>query len=252
MLQFIIALQSPEASKHWECVQRLCQRTLRSVCGQTSKNFRALLVCNRAPKGLNGLSNLEVFEEPFPVPGPTTRERMDDKWRKIKRGLIEAKKRSPGYVMIGDADDCVSNRLAHWCETQPVCSGWSFDRAFIHDEETNWLFLRNDFSRLCGTSAIVWAEEHELPSSMSSPTENCFLLCHGHGVISEYLASVGRPLASLPFPGAVYCTGTGENDSGFRFGDLRSRKLLVQKVFNARYLSQRRVREFGLVPLKDC
>jgi hypothetical protein len=250
MLQFVVALQSPEASKNWQRVEQLCQRTLRSICGQTCDRFRVILVCNRAPEGLGRLKNLTVISDDFPVPGSLDSERMEDKWRKVKRGLIEARTYTPGYVMICDADDCVSNRLAEWCETEPICSGWSFDRAFIHDEGSPWLFLRRGFSRICGTSAIVRAESSDLPSKADDRIEDYFLLSHGHGVISDYLASVGRPLKSLPFPGAVYCAGTGENHTGFRFADWRSKKLLLQRILHARYLTRSLKQEFGLFPLE--
>lgn len=249
MLTFIVPLQSPAASRDWQYVQRLCRRTLRSICNQSFDDFRVILVCNESPTGIGDLRNLTIIKEAFPIPGPSTAERMNDKWLKVKRGLVEARQNGAGYIMICDADDCVSNRLAEFCERSPRCAGWSLDRAFIHDEGSSWLFLRDGFARLCGTSAMVWAEPHELPSSMDDPIDRYFLLCHGHGVISDYLASVGRPLAPLPFPGAVYCTGTGENDSGFRFADWRSRKLLLQKILNARLLNRKRVQEFGLFPL---
>jgi hypothetical protein len=248
MLTFIVPLQSPMVSKNWSYVQKLSRRTLRSICQQTSDEFRVILVCNESPGEVDGLRNLIVIEESFPIPGPSTPERMNDKWLKVKRGLAEARQYAPGYVMICDADDCVSRRLAAFCNAATRCPGWSFDRAFIHDEGSSWLFLRDEFARLCGTSAIVWAEQQELPSSMDD-SQGYFLLSHGHGVISDYLASVGRPLTPLPFPGAVYCTGTGENDSGLRFGNWRSRRLALQKLWKSRYLSRRWIREFGLHPL---
>jgi hypothetical protein len=250
ILTFVVPLQSPDSSKDWKSVEKLCQRTLRSICSQTCSDFKVILVCNKAPRNIIQLAGLQVVEETFPIPGPTSAERMNDKWLKVKRGLVEARQNGPGYIMICDADDCVSNQLAEFCERSPRCAGWSLDRAFIHDEGSSWLFLRDGFARLCGTSAMVWAEPHELPSSMDDPIDRYFLLCHGHGVISDFLSSVGRPLAPLPFPGAVYCTGTGENDSGFRFADWRSRKLLLQKIFNARFLNRKRVQEFGLFPLE--
>ena len=231
-------------------MQRLSRRTLRSIAQQTSNEFRIILVCNKSPGGIQDLPNLTVIEEPFPLPERTTTARMTDKWSKVKRGLIAAREQGAGYIMICDADDCVSRRLAAFCNAALPCSGWSFDRAFVHDENSRWLFLRDNFSQLCGTSAIVWAELHDLPQSMEQRIDDFFLLCHGHGVISDYMVKVGRPLVSLPFPGAVYCTGTGENDSGFRFANWRSRRLALQKLWKSRYLSKRRIAEFGLFPLE--
>lgn len=49
MLIFVLPLQSPQASRGWQLVSRLCERTLRSICQQTLDHFRVILVCNERP-----------------------------------------------------------------------------------------------------------------------------------------------------------------------------------------------------------
>lgn len=246
MLVFVVPLQSPESAKDWNHLSRLVVRAMGSLCGQTSPEFRVILVCNQRPNGFVSHPNLTLIEEPFPIPGADRESRMVDKFRKLQRALIAAREFMPGYLMFCDADDCVSRRLADWCARHPGERGWYFKRGYVHDEGTLFAYGRNQFHLFCGTSAIVACTAAELPETMDVPHGENFFLSHGHPILADTLASAGRPLAPLPFPGTVYITGTGENDSGLTYSSLRSRSLQLQKLFHAHYLTPWFRREFNL------
>lgn len=246
MLVFVIPLQSPEASRDWERISRLAVRTVRSACNQTSPDYQVILVCNQRPEGCPTHEKLTVIEEEFPLPEPSSAGRMRDKFRKVHRGLIEARRFAPAHIMITDADDCVSRRLAAFVASYATQPGWYLGRGYVHDEGTRWLFGRKNFDVICGTSAIVRVERSDLPQSMEDDPSQFTLLAFGHGVIREGMAQRGDPLQSLPFPGAVYITGTGENDSGTYFNKVPSRRFQLQKYLDARYLTPWVRREFGL------
>lgn len=246
MLVFVVPLQSPESSKDWGRVSRLAVRALGSMCAQTSLEFRVILVCNRKPDGMFTHPNLTIIEEPFAVPASDRESRMIDKFTKLRRGFVEARPLAPCHHMLADADDCVSRRLAEWCAQFPDANGWYFKRGYVYDEGTRFAFGRDDFDLLCGTSVIARILPDEMPRSMEEPQKNFFFLTHGHPIVRDSMAQRGTPLEPLPFPGAVYVTGTGENDSGLTYSQWRSRRLLLQKMMNARLLTPGFRREFGL------
>lgn len=245
MLIFLIALQSPQASRDWPRVSRLCERTLRSICRQTVDRFRLILVCHGRPAGQFTHPHLTVIEEDFPLPQDKP-SRMRDKWLKIKRGLVAARAYGPAHVMITDADDCVHRELAALAAAHPDGAGWNFEIGYLHDAGSRWLYRLENFDRYCGTSAIVRLEAHEFPARMQDSTEDDFILCHGHGVIGDHLRERARPLRPLPFIGAIYNADTGENDSGLRLRGWQGKKMFLKKILTSRPLTRSIRAEFGL------
>jgi len=219
---------------------------LRSICAQTDQNFKVFLVCNERPKVGFDHPNLTVIEETFPLPEANTPSRMRDKFAKLRRGLVAARKHAPAHVMLMDADDCVHRELAAFAAAHPADPGWAFTKGYVRDEGRKWMFLRHEFDRFCGTSAIVRMEAQEFPGDGPDGPKSSFILEHGHGVISDHCQSRGTPLAPLPFVGAVYNVGTGENDSGFSLRGWRSKKVFLRKILNARLLTRGRREAYGL------
>jgi hypothetical protein len=252
VLVFIVPLQSPQASADWRRVCALCERTLRSVCGQVGGEFRVLLVCNEAPAMGFTHPALMIVEEDFPIPERNTAARMFDKHEKIKRGLIAARGLAaergfaPCHVMAVDADDCVHRGLAAWCERHPGHPGWYLERGYIYHEGSRWMHLWRDFDLLCGTAAIVRCEEADFPREMSDPKEQFLMIDTGHHEYRNPRRTRGRIFDPLPFPGAVYITATGENDSGINLRGWQGRKLLLQKLLGARFLTPGLRAEFGI------
>lgn len=246
MLVFIVPLQSPQASADWRRVSALCERTLRSVCGQAGGEFRVFLVCNEAPVMSFTHPALTIIEEAFPIPERNTAARMFDKHEKIKCGLIAARDLAPCHVMAVDADDCVSRALAAWCARHPEHPGWYLEQGYIHHAGSHWLHLWRDFDLLCGTAAIVHCDEPDFPRAMSDPKENFLMIDTGHYEYRNPQRTRGRIFEPLPFPGAVYITATGENDSGINLRGWQGRKLLLQKLLGARLLTRRLRGEFGI------
>jgi hypothetical protein len=248
MLIFLIALQSPAASKNWEHVSRLCDRTLRSVCQQTDDRFRVVLVCNQRPVDCFSHPALTVIEEDFPLPKDQS-ERMADKWLKLKRGLVALHGSGPAHIMITDADDCVHHSLAALAASAEDSAGWNLEVGYMHDAGSRWLYRLKNFDRYCGTSSIVRLEPGDFPRSMERETSDFFILAHGHGVIGDFLRSRGTPLRPLPFIGAIYNSATGENDSRASLRGWGGRKMLLKKLLHSRPLTGAVRREFGLYEL---
>lgn len=248
MLIFLVALQSPAASKDWSRVSRLCERTLRSICQQTSDAFRVIVACNQRPDIDFTHRALTIVEDDFPLPQDAP-GRMLDKWLKVKRCLVAAHDDGPAHIMITDADDCVHRGLAALVEANPDCHGWNFETGYLHDAGSRTVFILKKFDRYCGTSGIVRLDAQEFPRKMSDPTEDYFVLWNGHGVVGDYLAERGRPLRRLPFIGAIYNSDTGENHTDMCLRRWRSKKMLLKKLLYTRPLTRSMRRDFGLYEL---
>jgi hypothetical protein len=242
-------LKSPEVCRDWALVSRLAERSIKSVCRQTHGDFRLVLVCHRRPDFAFTHPALTIIEEDFPVPGADGEERMADKSRKIWRGLVEIRGDGPAHVMFVDADDCVSRRLAALSAAQPEAHGWFFRTGYVHDHGSRWVLRKSDFHLMCGTSHILRVRPEELPQSATEPETAHWIGCHGHREIDEFLRRRGTPLAPLPFPGAIYNTGTGETWTGLSLRTWHSRRILLYKLLNYRPCTRAIREEFGLYPL---
>ncbi|MEP6670104.1 MAG: hypothetical protein ABJF10_13170 [Chthoniobacter sp.] len=248
---FIVPLQSPQVSRDWGHVSRLAVRGLSSICQQTKGDFRVFLICNEPPAGLKPHPALTVIAEDFPVPFERGAARMHDKWRKVKRGLIVARDFAPAHYMCVDADDCVHRDLAAFADARPHEMGWFMETGYMHDEGSRWLFRRAQFEATCGSSSIVRCELADLPSSMEDDDEQFPILRFGHSAIRAGMIELGRPLAELPFIGAIYNTGTGENDSEVAVRSWRGARMLLQKITKSRLLTTAVREQFGLYELES-
>jgi hypothetical protein len=246
MLTFIMPLKSPEVCRDWAFVSRLAERSLKSVCQQTSGPFQLLLVCNQRPQGGFSHPSLTIIEEDFPVPGRTNEERMADKSRKIWRGLVAARANTPGHVMFVDADDCVSRRLAGFVAEHPDAHGWVFTHGYLRDQGSRWVLRKGDFHLLCGTSHILRCEPGDLPKSVEEKESEYWIGCHGHPEMAAFMRERGTPLAPLPFLGAIYNTATNESYSGMALRNWHSRRILLYKMLNYRPLTRSIREEYGL------
>jgi hypothetical protein len=248
MLYFIVPLRSRAASNDWNKVSRLCERTLRSICQQTSRQFRVFLVCRDRPEMNFEHPNLRIIQEDFPIPEEEKVPQLVDKKRKLWRALIAVREKGGGYVMGVDADDLVHRTLAALAEANPNSNGWFFPYGYSYDEGGQWLERHSDFYLRCGTSNIIRIDRDDLPPDMDSPREKYFFLCHGHHVIVDFMARQGRPLKALPFAAAVYVKDTGENWSGppLKFLGARAR---VSRLSRLRLLTSRHRAMFGIRPL---
>lgn len=250
MLAFIIPLQSPLASNNWPRVSMLATRCLASILAQTNPDFKVVLVCNELPVGFRPDPRVTILQRDFPLPGKSSQARMEDKWLKVRYGLAALRQIAPCHVMVVDADDLVSNRLAGHVAKYPDANGWIFETGLLHDEGSKLIYQqKKDFHLMCGTSSIIRLERDDLPLSEQDETRSCLVLRSGHRLIEKEMERIGKPLFPLAFPGAIYILGTGENDSGFSLKGWRSKRVLLQKLLNYRFVSSCIRQEFGLYGL---
>jgi hypothetical protein len=217
MLVFVIPVKNREIAKSWRLLSVLLERTLRSICNQTSQNFRVIVVCNEKPDVNFSHPHIEYVEVDFPPPitgkeqsalmkhgydgGHIIVNQDRDKARRILAGLDYAKKFNPSYSMVVDADDCVNCRLTEFVERHPQTLGWLLKRGYVYPEGSRLLFLNTrTFYLTCGTSVIIdYSQRHLL---FTNPN------FYNHCLKSPLPQLALKP---LPFVGAVYSMTNGEN-----------------------------------------
>jgi len=247
-LTFVIPLRNATVTDQWPLVEQLCRETVASVLAQDCADFQAIVVCKEEPDlGQNLPAQLTVVSDEFPDP-PSHKEQLADKYRKLQRGLVEVRTRinseDSTHVMVVDADDLVSRRLAGFVAERRDQPGWIFEQGYYHQAGKQRVVLHDDFHLYCGTSAIVRCRAEDLPESMNQPKEEIPILAAGHHEIARRHAEAETPLAPLPFPGAVYRVETGENWTNFAYRDVESRKYHLKRLLRTRPLGARLRDEF--------
>jgi hypothetical protein len=238
MLAFIIPLKSAKVSKDWEKTSALFERCLHSVCNQTSKEFKTIVVCNELPKVSFHHESIEYVQVDFIPPekenNPITKADTD-KGRRIFKGILYAQKFSPTHIMSVDADDCVSNQLAQFVLNNRDSESWYFDSGWKYrDGEPVIYFKRSSFYTMSGTSNIISNQCLSLPSNPEfNRGYGYYKFYIDHQKIKDKLEKRSFSVSRLPFPGAVYILSTGDNISGnenkLSFNFLNKRKL-SQKI----------------------
>ena len=264
MITFIIPVKSKRVSGSWEHFSKLFERTIKSVSNQTSENFRIIVVCHEKPEISFEHPKVEYIHVDFepPVLKPELAEKHDgmkeeDKSKKIMAGLDFIKKYEQDYVMVADADDCISNRIAEYVDEHKSqdLPGWYFKKGYIYREGDKFISLNKEgFNLLCGTCIVIKPDliQHIFKSKPH--------LLYVHQTIQLTESEALRP---LPLPGAIYSMGNGENHfmsgtmmknlaTGKKFFSLSSFKGILRKLkkYRVKPLNRKIKNEFGIYEVK--
>ncbi len=251
MLYFGVTLRSKAASKNWDNVVRDFNRTLHSICAQTDPDFRVIVACHEIPV-LEGPadSRVEFLQTDIPVP-TTALEMMRDKGYKLSMIGKRIREYGGGYTMIVDADDLISNRVAAYVNAHPGENGFAPDYGYVHVIGEGCVRRTFQPDHICGSCIIVRYILDDLPAELpASPADKAAEACilrKPHPSIRPHMASIGRPLARLPFPATIYMRNTGDNHSMLAGGQLGLKRRLEQ-LFRRKIPLEKVAAEFGLKP----
>ncbi|MFY0628606.1 MAG: glycosyltransferase family 2 protein [Reichenbachiella sp.] len=164
MFVFIAPLKHPLNSSDYTVVEENLRRTLISICSQTCKEFKVIIVGNKIPEWKEEFQNHVDFIklEMSPISDEKSNKiSMDiahvDKGIKVAIGIKEAQKYAPDYLMFFDCDDLISNKIVDFTQNQPKSnqSGWYVRSGYVLNFKTNELNVNRSFNNICGTSNIV-------------------------------------------------------------------------------------------------
>jgi hypothetical protein len=228
VIVFITPLTHPSNCRSYERIGTLLNRTLLSVCRQTDGDFAVLVVCNRKPTVACADPRVNFIEVPFaaasPEPGPVSDIQCVwlDKGAKLAVGLLRAQSFHPDHVMFVDFDDLVNRDIAAFVNARSDADGWYLDRGYVYWEGSARITPVQGFNKLCGTSNIL-AFRLVNPAGRIGPDLSREAIVEalgefyikrilgGHPLTAGYLSGQGYAIAPLPFYGAIWIRGTGEN-----------------------------------------
>ena len=209
MLVFIIPVKSPAISPNWSLFSRLFERSLKSVCNQTSSNFKVVVVCNQKPQTTFESPHVEYLIVDFAAPGTEKVSLLTglqspkeaDKAKKILAGLKYSQKFNPSHTMVVDADDCINKNIAKFVEQNPESNGWYIKKGYVYKEGKKYIYLNlKNFNHLCGTAIIVKYDFAGLLIDDGKYYDHCAVVLNN-----------GIRLEPLPFTGAIYSIENREN-----------------------------------------
>jgi hypothetical protein len=229
MITFITSVRHPHNSNGpFRYVLGLLEQTLRSVCRQTHPRFRVLVVANEPFRLSFHDDRIDYVWVNFPPPNTLRQASFGmpdlriDRGCKYVVGLLAAQAYPTDHIMFVDADDYVSNRLAALSDQFPAENGWLLRDGFVYQRAGNEFGRLAEFHLRCGTSHIIARSLFTLPAGLDPqssreailarvPSDYLLRILGSHRWIAAHLAEAGTPLAPLPFAGAVYHIGHGEN-----------------------------------------
>jgi hypothetical protein len=263
MLVFIVPVKSKKTAKSWTELSKLFDRCLRSVCNQTSQDFKVIVVCNEKPITTFEHPNVEYLIVDFPPPGSDYGAKGDDRAKRVYVGLFAIKDLQPSHVMSVDSDDCVSKHITEFVNQNPDPNGWYIEQGYEYDEGSSTIAVKKEgIYRICGTCNIINYRLFKVPSQILPYDQltgfDRFL--NGHALARTDLAERGNHLQPLPFPAVVYVRDNkGESISMQEpfitkwkrnpKEALRGLKKRLTAPFSQKKITPEIQEEFGLYPL---
>ncbi|MET0661358.1 MAG: galactosyl transferase [Steroidobacteraceae bacterium] len=259
---FLIPVRHPDNSRDWSRLKTNLAQTVQSIAAQTHADWRGIVVANEG-------SDLPTLPERFTVEwvrfppnlqheqGGAPREdfldafRMD-KGRRVLKGMLRA--RDSRYFMIVDDDDFVSARITQHAVDHPDAYGWTVDMGYVWNDGGKVLYRHPALNHVCGSSLIIRSDLYRLPSSFEEASAEYIKdILGSHRRIAALLAERGTPLASLPFPGAIYRVGHSSSHSQtppilrkyvLNRNTLRRPRQIVANLARLRFVDSAAKREF--------
>jgi hypothetical protein len=230
LLLFLTSVRHPHNCRSYRRVSDLLSMTLASVCRQDDDRFVVVVVCNLEPEYGSG-DGVHYLCVDFPPPSELSRPNTGmeairvDRGAKYVAGLAFARRFRPSHVMFFDADDLVSRKLCGFVQARSTCPGWYLDIGYQYELGRKSMSPLAGFHKHCGTSLIVRHDLIDIDPRLTEAsrldeilrrTDTKYLkyVLGSHRLAVHHHRRSGHPLAALPFPGAVWVLGTGENHSG--------------------------------------
>ena len=235
MILFIVPLVSPEVAYSWDRACQLCERTLRSICNQTSPHFKVVVVCNQIPEINFNHPNIKYLKIALPIPELTKEGKTLDRGYKVLHGVQQAWGTKFSHVMIVDADDCINKHLVEFIMQNKHCDGWFVQKGYVYPEGKNLIYKTEKFYRICGSCTIIKYHLYDLETKHIQDRNFIYQYYGKHKPILRKLAEQSISIKPLPFDGAIYTVNNGENYYNNDFKKLVVPQNMIKRVKSLRH-----------------
>lgn len=212
---FSIPLRAKKGAEAWAVVESNLRATIASVVRQQDNDV-VIMVCGHDRPDLREFADRVVWiSADWDAPTDPSRGSWD-KTQKRKKMLAECKDYALNgfYFFLLDADDFINNDVVGFIRKNDNRKGYFIDKGYVLDKSTDALAEmvppRRPFHKSCGSCAVFWLTDEDLPDSEGNNSKYWHAL-REHGKFPEVSATFGRPLTAIPFPAALYMINHGEN-----------------------------------------
>lgn len=262
MIGFIVPLKPKTVSKNWALDSRLLERTLRSICNQTNKNFKVILVFNDRPETEFTHPNLIYHYFPFdPVSSDEIEdldyvlkyysrdyaEKMLDKGKKTFYGCKKAIEIGCEYLMGVDGDDLISNQIAAFVNDRisSKSAGWRIKKGFIYEENSTILIKNFEIQDINGSTHIIRKDLIKIPDFSTNVLWN-YNLFEAHGYTYDRIRQFHNVmLDDYPSFGVIYMIHHNNTSNIRLFTQRISLKNFVKKILRGKWLNNKIRSEFN-------
>ena len=269
MLGFVVPIKPKRFSKDWNYDNQLLERTARSICAQTSDQFKLIIVYNEKPTISFEHKNIIYVHYPFPPVSVNEiedfesyvmhhyskeyGERMMDKGKKIHYGCKIAIEVGCKYIMGVDSDDLIHNKIAEFVEANrhDNAAGWRIKKGYIYEENSLILVKKFDIQNINGSTHIIRNDLITIPDFSSNLFWD-YNLFEAHGYTFTRLKDFhNESLADYPFFGLIYIVHKNNYSNILRLTKVLSLKNIIKKIIRGKFLSNRIREEYNLYKLKS-
>ena len=245
----------------------MLERTARSICAQTSRDFRLIIVYNDKPEieftddniqyvaytcpeiTISQIEDFDYMRQWFTV---EFAERMMDKSRKITLGCKVAKELGCNYLMAIDSDDMISNKIAQFVNENknPNLPGWRISNGYLYKEGSHLVVKNNQIWAMNGSTHIIRANLIDVPDFATDFRLLSYNLLQQHAYTYQRLIDFhNEKLSHLPFFGTVYLIHNNNYSEVGKILSANKIKHFIKIFVRGRLLTKKIKEEFGIYPV---
>lgn len=221
-LTFVIPIRHPDNLRNPDAQLHILNQTFPCYSAQTADSWRVVLIANRGTLLPKLPRNFEIVWVDF-APNPQ-HELKDHEFRSAMNAVLLDKGRRIGagmrafpdshYFMLMDDDDFVSRRLTEFVRANRGENGWYVNRGYGVGLDGSLAMALERFHKISGSSHIMRGDLLPLPDPDDPAYDPYVMKWLGtHGPTTELFEEIGKPLAPLPFPGAIYLVNNPNSHS---------------------------------------
>lgn len=267
MIGFVVPIVPKKYSKDWPLANLMLERTVRSICSQTSRNFRLIIVYNDKPEIQFSDDNIHYM--PYSFPEITISqiedfdymsqwftveyaERMMDKSRKITLGCKLAKELGCDYLMAIDSDDMISNKIAEYVN-ENSCSriaGWRISNGYLYREGSKLIIKSNQIWGINGSTHIIRSDLVDIPDFKKDFKLLNYNLFQQHPYTYQRIKDFhNQKLLNFPFFATVYLIHANNYSQVDKILSANKIKQYLKLLLRGRFLTRIIKKEFGIYQL---
>jgi len=219
MIGFIVPFRPIQNSKDWENDSALLAKTLKSICNQTSPDFKVYVVYHDLPTKQFSHPSLKYIAFPYPfctidmLTDKSAQQTQDvtmsvnafDQGKKVLYGATIAIHEGCDYIMSVDSDDLISNKIVEFVnKNNDHKDGWFVSKGYIYMAKENLLVRKpSEMNTINGSTNIIAAKD--VPKvDFKTNRVDAFSFFAAHGYLYHRLKEIGIHLQPLPFYAIIY------------------------------------------------